>query len=311
MKRRSLFSCIGLITVLTITGVPRLWAQSAAETLQQKVGLPQQVSPPTPTTTSTQDLGTIGIVQKFPKPDMFTVSTTQQYFHTDNVFYSQAGQVGSSAYLGTYTASYVPYSFVNWTPRITAQYNMARYGNAAAGDFDNENLAFSSQYIFSKDRSWSWTSTINLSRFTAPHSNNAVFYKEVVYDNQINRVMPIGKNNNLFFIAGYDLAYHQASPSVFDRLDNTLSFSLSYYPCKELCIGPYIRPSARTYVTDTATQNGRDDFNLSEGLDITYQPCKYVALSADISNTNDFSNTAGQSYNVTSPGVSVTGTYKF
>jgi len=305
------FILAGSVAAVIFTTAPALFAQSAAETLQQKVGLPQEVAPPTPPVTSTQDLGQVGIVQKFPKPEMFTLSTTQQYFHTDNVFYTQAAPVSSSAYLGTYTASIVPYSFVNWTPRISLQYNMARYGNAAAGDFDNENMAFSSQYIFTKDRMWSWTSTVNLSRFTTVHGPSGVFYKEVVYDNQISHVMPIGKNNNLFFVAAYDLAYHQASPSMFDRLDNTLSFSLAYYPCRSVCIGPYVRPGARIYTTDTAFQNGRDDFNISEGLDVTWQPCKYLAISADISSQNDFSNTANVSYNVVSPGISATGTYKF
>jgi len=296
---------------LTLAASSTLFAQSAAETLQQKVGLPQQAPPPIPTTTSNGDLGQVGIVQQFPKPDMFTVSTTQQFFDTTNVFYSQSGKVSSAAYLGTYTGSYVPYSLVNWTPRITLQYNQARYGNAGSGDFDNENVAFSSQYVFTEDRAWSWTATVDLSRFTTAHANDTVFYKEVVYDNQISHVQPIGKDNDLYFIASYNLTYHQASPSVFDRLDNAFTFSLSYYPCKQVCISPYVRPAARIYVTDTSTQNDRHDFNLEEGLDVTYQPCKYVAFSADVSNVNDFSNTPGQSYNVTAPGVSATGTIRF
>ena len=47
------------------------------------------------------------------------------------------------------------------------------------------------------------------------------------------------------------------------------------------------------------------------GVDVTYQPCQYVALSADITNANDYSNTQNMSYNVFSPGVSVTGTDRF
>jgi len=289
----------------------KLSAQSAAETLQQKVGLPAQTPPPTPTLSSPADLGQIGVVQKFPKPEMFTLSTTQQYFHTDNAFYTQANQASSSAYLGTYTASFVPYSFVNWTPRITTQYNMARYGNVPSADFNNKNIALSSQYIFTKDRSWSWTATFDASKFNAVHPPTGVFYKEYVYDNQITKVVPLSKDNDLFFVGTYDLTFHQASPSIYTRLDNALVFSLSYYPCKEVCIGPYIRPEARVYTNDSAIQNDRHDFNLSEGVDVTYQPCKYVALSADLTNANDYSNTPNMSYNVFSPGVSVTGTYKF
>jgi hypothetical protein len=289
-----------------------LWAQPpAAETLQQKVGLREEANPPTPVSTAGSDLGEIDVVQKFPKPETFSFYTTQQFFYTDNVFYTNANQVGSAAYLGSYTGSFVPYSLRDWTPRISFQYNMVRYGSAASGDFDNENLTFSNQYVFSDDRAWSWTATINLSRFTAPHANDHEFYKEVVYDNQITHVQQLMKDTPLFFIAAYDLAYHQANPADFDRLDNTLLFSLSYFPIPELSIGPYVRPSARTYFTNTANQHDRDDFNLSEGIDVTWLPCKYASLSVDLSHTDDYSNNAGQSYDDTTPGLSVTGTFKF
>jgi hypothetical protein len=311
MKHFKFQVCTLLAITLATMASSALRAQSAAETLQQKVGLPAQANPPVPTTTSPEDLGQISAVQKFPKPDMFTVSTTQQYFHTDNVFYTQANNQSSSAYLGTYTASFVPYSLVDWTPRLTAQYNMARYGSVPSGDFNNKNIAFSSQYIFSTDRSWAWTAMVDLSNYTAAHAPGGVFYKEVIYDNQISKVMPIGKNNDLFFVGVYDLNFHQSSPSFYNRLDNAFSLSLAYYPRKDVSISPYVRPEARIYTNDTSFQNDRHDFNLSEGVDVTYTPCKYVSVSADITNANDYSNTQNMSYNVFSPGCSVTASYKF
>jgi hypothetical protein len=312
MKRRNHFLCAELALGFTLAASSILLAQSpAAETLQQNVALRPEVAPPTPTATSDADLGEIDVVQKFPKPETFTFSTAQQFFYTDNVFYTNANQVGSTAYLGSYTASFVPYSLRDWTPRITLQYNMVRYGSAASGDFDNESIAFSNQYVFSDDRAWSWTATIDLARFTTPHADDHEFYKEVVYDNQITHVQQLLKNTPLFFIAAYDLAYHQASPADFDRLDNALSFSLAYYPVPELSIGPFVRPAARTYFTNTPTQHDRDDFNISEGLDATWQPCKYFSLSADASRTDDFSNNSGQSYHDTIPGLTATGTFKF
>jgi hypothetical protein len=310
MKQRGHLLCLGAILALTLTAASALRAQSAAETLQQKVSLREATSPPAPVSADS-DLGDIDVVQKLPKPDMFTASTSQQVFYTDNVFYTNTNQTHSAGYLGSYTASVVPYSTANWTPRITLQYNMVRYGSAASGDFDNENLAFSNQYIFTSDRAWSWTATINLSRFTAPHANDHEFYKEVVYDNQITHVQQLIKDTPLFFIAGYDLAYHQANPADFDRLDNTLSFNLVYYPIPAVSVGPFVRPSARIYFTNTSFQHDRDDFNLSEGFDVTWQPCKYVAISADITRDDDYSNNAGQSYEDTVPGLSLTGTIKF
>ncbi len=302
--------CAGLALGLTLAASSHLRAQSAAETLQQKVSLRETAPPPSPVQ-GDSDLGELDVVQKFPKPDMFTLSTTQQYFYTDNVFYTNTNQAHSSAYLGSYAASFVPYSLRDWTPRISLQYNMVRYGSAASGDFDNENLAFSNQYVFTDDRAWSWTASINLSRFTAPHANDHEFYKEVVYDNQITHVQQVSKDIPLFFIAAYDLAYHQANPADFDRLDNALSFSLAYYIIPEVSISPYVRPAYRTYFTNTANQHDRDDFNLSAGLDVTWTVCKYASLSADVSHSDNWSNNSAQSYDETTPGVSVTGTFKF
>ena len=195
---------------------------------------------------------------------------------------------------------------------------MARYDRTAAGDFDNENLAFSSQYVFTEDRTWSWTATVDLSRFTTPHMNDHAFYKEVVYDNQITHIEQLLKDTPLFFVGAYDIAYHQASPAIYDRIDNTLSFSVVYYPIPEISLGAFVRPGSRTYVTDgtillttPVTQNGRNDFNLSEGFNATWRACEYVSLSADIIHTDDYSSTSGLSYSNTVPGFDVAGTVKF
>ena len=310
MKRHAAIFVFALVLGCALsTTVGR--AQSAANTLQSKVSLRQEAAAPDPLTSSDSDLGDIDVVQRFPKPETFTFSTSQQFFYTDNVFYTNTHEVGSTAYLGSYTASFVPYSLRDWTPRISLQYNMARYGSAASGDFDNENAAFSSQYVFSDDRQWSWTATVNASRFTAPHSGDHEFYKEIVYDNQITHVNQVIKDFPLFFIAAYDLAYHQANPSQFDRLDNTLSFSLAYYPIPEISIGPFVRPGVRIYFTDGNGQDDRHDFNLSEGIDVTWTPVKYFSMSADFSRSDNYSNNSALSYGVSTPGVSVTGTLKF
>src|ERR1700683_5304475 len=110
--------------VLILLASPALFAQQpAAETLQQQISTPSQTTslPSVPSgSSSNSDLGQIGVVQEFPKPEMFTLSTSQQFFYTDNVFYTtkNVGTVGSLGYLGSYTGSFVPYSLADWTPRI-------------------------------------------------------------------------------------------------------------------------------------------------------------------------------------------------
>lgn len=312
MKHLSHFHSACLTLALALLAATTGFAQQpASETLQQQIGLPNRVdSVPKPPPMSS-DFGKIGVVQSFPKPEMFSVSTSQSVFYTDNVFYTNANPVGSLAYLGSYSASYIPWSERDWIPKIGAQFNMVRYDRAASADFDNENLTLSSQYIFSDDRAWSWTATVNLARFTTPHVNDHEFYQEVGYDNQISHADKLIKNEPLYLIETYGLTYRQANPDVFDRLDNTVSLSLTYYPIPEISIGPFVRPSARIYMTNSPIQSERDDFNLSEGLDVTWTPWKYVAFSADIMRTDDFSSASNQSYAETSPGCSVMAIVKF
>ncbi len=185
---------------------------------------------------------------------------------------------------------------------------MVRYFGVSSADFDNENALFSSQYVFGGDRSWTWTAAVNLSRFTeASRQTEHEFYKEVVYDNQVAHTQKLLQNVPPVFVSAYDLAYHQANPSTYDRLDNTLAFSLAWYPVPQVSIGPFIRPSYRIFFTDTEDinqpagrvvggggvvvlnypaahirgQHDRDDFNISMGIDVTWTPIKYFSVSAD------------------------------
>jgi hypothetical protein len=317
-KLFSYYLRLGLVGGVALAAITPARAQNpAAETLQLKMGAPTAIPlPPAPSTINNPDTGQISIVQQYPKPETLTVATSQEFFYTDNVFFTENNPVSSTAYLGGYTVSYVPYSLRDWTPRITLQYNMVRYDGEASGDFDNENVAFSSQYIFSQDRTWFWLATINLSRFTDPHENDHAFYNEVLYDNQLTRVKQFSHNLPLFFIFSYDLAYHQADPDVYDRLDNMLSFGLAYYPIPSVSIRPFVRPAARIYLTDNAmtdsvVQSERHDFNMTEGLEIGWTPVKYTSLTADFTQSNDYSSASGQSYNQSSPGVSLSGEVRF
>jgi hypothetical protein len=338
MKPLRFFPLTALALGLFLAGSASLHAQSpAAETLQQQVNLRSAAPPPESANSSDTDLGDIEAVQRYPKPAMFTFSTQQQFFYTDNVFYTHQDEQGAMAYLGNYSGSFVPYSLRDWTPRITLQYNMVRYDGVSEANFDNENALFSSQYIFGDDRAWTWTAGVNLSRFTeASSASDHEFYKEVYYDNQVAHTQKLPVNTPLFFVAAYNIAYHQANPSAYDRLDNTLSFSLAWYPVQDVCISTYVRPSWRMYPTDTEDinqvggetvnsggnlvifspahirgQHNRDDFNISTGIDVTWTPIKYLSVSADFNASNDYSNNSALSYDQSSPSISLTGTYKF
>ena len=76
---------------------------------------------------------------------------------------------------------------------------------------------------------------------------------------------------------------------------------------------PAVLPAAWVFPTDTETpsQHGRVDCNLSEGVEVTWKPVDNFSVMADFSESDDFSSSRGQSYGVTSPGLSVGGSISF
>jgi hypothetical protein len=300
-----------LITGWLLAALPLFAQAPAAESVQQKITIPGLRPPITAIQGGSQNLGDIKIVDEYPKPETFSFTVAQDFYYTDNVSYVHDNPQGSTAYIGSYTASYVPYSLRDWTPRITVQYNMFRYDTVPSGDFDNEQAIASSTYIFGDGRDWSWIAAVIGSRYTAPHQDDHEFYREIIYDNQVRRVIPLSSETPLSLVAGYDLEYHQTSPDVFDYLSNGLLVSLVYTPMNTVTMGPFINPSLRNFITNTASQNDREDAHLAEGFNVTWQPWTYAALQASIFHVNDFSNNSGLSFNYTLPGVSLGGEVKF
>ena len=299
------------LAALVFATLPAFAQSPGAESVQQRNKLPGLLSPTASIRAADQTLGDIKIVQEYPKPEMFTFTTTQEFFYTDNVSYVHDNPQGSAAYAASYTGSFVPYSTRDWTPRLTVQYNMFRYDSESSGDFDNEQAVASSNYVFGTGRDWSWTAGVAASRYTAPHVGDDEFYREMIYDNFVTRVLPLSTDTPLNLVMTYDIAYHQASPSVFDYLSNGLVITLVYNPIPEITIAPYINPAVRSFFTNTPTQNDREDAHLVEGLDVGWQPWEYVSLDASIYHVNDYSNSSALSFNYTIPGVSLSGQYKF
>jgi hypothetical protein len=301
-----------LVLAACALAAPHSFAQSpAAETVQQRITGPALRAPATPLPTGTQSMGEIKIVQEYPKPATLTFVVSQEYFYNDNVAYTHQGQQGSQAYGGSYTASYVPYSLRDWTPRIAVQYNMFRYDSFSSQDFDNEQIFANSTYAFGTGRDWSWIAGVDASRYTTPHADDHEFYREMIYENQVRRVISLSSDVALYLLVGYDIAYHQASPSAFDYLSNGIGCSLIYNPIPELTISPYINPALRSFLTNTYFQHDRDDAHLAEGLDVIWQPWKYLALDASIYHVNDYSNNSGLSFNYSLPGVTLSGAFEF
>jgi len=310
----------GLTLVWIFIALPKLSAQApGTEEVQQRISMSGLRPPAQNLPAGSSNLGEIKVVQEYAPPEMLTFDMTQNFHYTDNVFYTHTNPLGSTAYQANYAGSYVPYSLREWTPRITAAYNMTRYDTVPAGDFDNEQLIFSSAYAFGKGLDWMWNSSVDLSRYTAPHVDDHEYYREVIYDNGVNWVYQPDKETALYLVTGYDVAYHQSAPDVYGYLENGGTFKVAYYPTSTVSIMPYVNPSSRIFSKDTYYliynqvyhQQDRSDLHLAAGVDVTWTPIKYLLFTASVYHVSDYSNNSGLSFNYTIPGLSLTGEVKF
>ncbi len=302
-----------IYSVITIGGtVDAQQANSAQQTVQStNVGpgaIDQSLLPK-----SNSDLGELEIVSRQPKPDIFSASTTQSYLFTSNALLSDTHNQESSAYHGNYKANIIPYSTVNWTPFISAQYDMYRYDQVSQADFDEESATIASPYYFTNDAAWSWTPAVSVSRFTSPHLAISEFYKEVAYTNRVTHTQKLLQLQPLYLSSTYELTYRQSDPSAYSRVDNSITEVLSYLITPQLTFQAYFRPAAYIYPNSLNGyySGSRTDFNVTSGIMVNYQPSKYFSLNASFTNIENFSSQRNFNYSSVSPGVALSGSYSF
>src|SRR3954468_6826958 len=73
------------------------------------------------------DVGEIDVVSRVPKPKMFTFSTDQNLFYTTNAFLDTSTERSDFFWNGRVVGSFVPYSTVNFTPRLIFEQSFFRY----------------------------------------------------------------------------------------------------------------------------------------------------------------------------------------
>ena len=110
-----------LALLLLLVGFPQVSAQvPSPETLEQKRrGDISDFKAPVLKFRQSSETGAVEPVQRAPAPDMFTLYTSQSYYHTDNLFLTAPNPQSANAWVGALGISFVPYSTYRWTPRFS------------------------------------------------------------------------------------------------------------------------------------------------------------------------------------------------
>lgn len=255
------------------------------------------------------ELGDIDIVNRKPRPKMFTFSTIQSFNYTSNAFLVANGEQDAFFWNGVFDASFVPYATRNFTPRVTFEQNFFRYNRFSRLDFDSQSLDLDLRYDLNPQGSWFVDASAAIARLYSPRGSAGEFYKFGLASASITNVRPLGQTS-IYLASSGGIDWRVGSPSTFDRIDPFLNFVLTYSPVENIFVGAFLRPELRFYTNDPI-KSSRTDFDLLLGANVTWTPVRYLALGASVSFTDNFSNSGPAEYEVVVPTLLLTARIAF
>lgn len=250
---------------------------------------------------SDPELGEIDLVSRTPRPKTFTFSTDQNFFYTTNAFLTPDGEQTSVFWNGRLAASLVPYSTVNFTPRVTFEQNFFRYDDFSRLDFDSQSLQFDMKYDFTRDDSSFANLSYTGARLYSPKDDVGEFYLYGLLNASFTHTRPLG-HWPLNFAATIGSNWRHGDPADFDRVTGYLNFVLFYSPAQTVQLAAFVRPEIQGYLHDPDSSSRRD-FNFSAGVSATWTPIEYLSFGATASFTGNYSSSDPKDYEVFLPSI--------
>lgn len=278
-----------------------------------------------------EDVGPQRILKFKPDRTYIDVLADSQYFFTDNTYQTDRQKVSTAIAVNTIQLAIAPTPYElasgSFGPVIGFRSQWYNYGLDGENekrigttsmkldslDFNAQTIFGAASYIFQKN--WRASLTFDYTRLLDQHSYHE-FYDEYVPALAIQRSIPI--NERLAMSAEFRTAYHftHVDPmprgDVNDRLDNSLTASLSYLIIPKLVVSPYYQ-FTHYYYPRTARNNDRHDFLNTIGASLTYyfDPRFYVRIfaSGDFKKTSD--SNAAVEYQKFDTGIAMTLNLRF
>jgi hypothetical protein len=247
---------------------------------------------------SDPELGDINLVSRAPRPKMFTFATVQTLNYSSNAFLVRDGEQSDFFWNGRVGASFVPYATRNFTPALTFTQDWFRYDDFSVLDFDAQTLQLDVKYDLNRDDTWYVNGSYAVARLSSPDTGE--FYRYGFLNGSIThliqfRTAPI----NLWLTAG---AYSRhGDPSASDRISGYMSLSAVYNICEKVQLSAFTRPELQHYTHDAA--GSRQDFNLTVGASLIWQPHQDVAVVATASYIGNYSTVGAREYNLITPSL--------
>jgi len=297
-RDRAVFLVVGsfLATSQSFAQDVRVETQQQTRTRQQNA--PAEEEQPV----SDSELGDISLVSRQPRPKMFTFFTGQSLNFSSNPFLVRDGEQSDYYWSGRVGASFVPYATRDFTPSVTFDQSWFRYHDFGVLDFNAQNLTMDVKYDLDHNDTWYVNGTYILSRLEAPHSSIDEFYRSGFLNPSITHVVqfqavPVG----LIMTGG--AYWRHGDPSLSDRVAGYFNLLAIYNLAEKVQLSGFARPEVQHYTHD-ASGSSREDFNITVGAALSWNPKEYLSVSASAYYVGNFSTVDERRYDVVNPSLS-------
>jgi hypothetical protein len=256
------------------------------------------------------ETGTVEPVQREPVPDALTVFTTQDYYHTDNLFLTTPNPQHANAWFGTVGASFVPYSTYRWTPRLTVEASLVRFDQASRADYNSQALALNNRLGLTRDNLLSWYFDVSARRSEGEHAELGEFYKRVEVANSLNWYVPLDHTWRWALQLTPSVLWRNAHPDYEDRLDAVAFAGFMWWPSRVVTLEPFFEAGYAYYPNDSATLLDRRDVHLRAGLTLLWLLGSSNSVGLSAYWLGNYSSAAGADYQLL-PYVSLGASFGF
>jgi hypothetical protein len=247
---------------------------------------------------SDPELGDINLVSRAPRPKMFTLFTLQTLNYTSNAFLVRDGEQSDFFWNGRVGAAFVPYATRNFTPTLSFTQDWFRYDDFSVLDFDAQTLTLDLKYDLNRDDTWFVNGSYALSRLSSPDTGE--FYRYGFLNGSITHLIQFRTPPISLWVTAGAYSRH-GDPSASDRISGYMNLYAVYNLCEKVQLAAFTRPEWQHYTHDAA--GSRQDFNVTVGASLTWQPRDEVAIVATASYIGNYSTVGAREYNLVTPSL--------
>lgn len=244
------------------------------------------------------------LLRRLPPPPLVTIYGDVSPGYTSNIFLDRRDTEGDMFVAGTAGVVVEPRFVRAWEPALSAQlfaqYQIFRYDDFGALDFDGQSIGLSAEYALPRDFTayGGWTGSRLVDR------DYDKFFEESQLTLGINTVLP--QTNTVSLVAGYQGDLRHTSPGFLSRLDHGPYAGVQTLLHRDVLMSLRYRFAHQHYL-----QQSRDDLNSQFSLATRWRIFSNVSVRFQGTYAINNSNRSRNKYDLANVRLGATASYSF